>query len=1247
MAMAALTSRGNCFACAPVPHADLQAKRTHKPRNVSARPLVGRLGNAALIFQQLRPPQSLSPRQWASKALRKQPPASPVAAITAVGTGGNGEFEKKLPASEFLDDPEVGQRSETGRYLGRKETPVTVVIDGKLLAEGARKAGEAAKKTFWPPNKNWIPFLVAPAALLLALVAARLHQLKSAAVPPSVTTSIAMPLEPRGPAPELRVVGVLGSLPGMATQAAAVDAHPLGQGSLSRENDGMSSAKQVERRVDGQLARNDNRDPHIPRPQAPAKPIHELSDMDFYDQLQKEAEIEARVRQAQGFPMKDETKFGVFDEEERTVMQELVDSGELDADTQKKLEELLAQEAGNSKMRKAAQRALGKRVRKARAGGRSPVSDKDIKELEEAVASGMLDEKVQKDVEAFLEEEREFQKELEENKYDDADYDISEYLEEEEDPELEALIRQMVESGEFEMPADEDDDEEEAAPFGQGSADVDSDMFDENEMFDDLDEDWTDEHEEPSSSGAATGGSKQGQKGAQATDGGAQKGGGQNRRVTGLRELTDKLGLTMPAGESGRDWEAELRKKNLARIGPFDFANSDKNEADKGPTPQAEAAKPSSSSEAEEALRKIAETTSAEQLGSDGAPFQGKEFPFSEAFQEATEAAWGAEHPEEVRESSGEADAERVEREAGGVAEVQVAAVRRSGTTEDGQERVEEEIVIRVGETEDSGAGSPGDADATIVLSTSQDGTVEDLEEGNTGAGAAPNSDSAAASSPGSPAADERASSSAGAGMTLAGEDVTPLVELLQSREGDEAYAQGTSWGTYDELSPMKRRWQVWADRQSNQVRLGSARVKLIDSRDIKFSAKEPAMEGNRHFVYQVLYNGKRYALKMSKRPQDRGTQHLLVDEATNLAAAQAPNVIALQGVVRDLGSLPIYRLGRVGGPLMTSEQLAQGVKNGTVEELQSAVLPDGSKRLVKAILAEGSGERSPNVYGILMEYAEGSDLQAQMDKAGPGHSVNVDEAWHIFRQLAVGLGEVHAAKLAHNNVDLSNVLLVRDDSQASGVRCCWSGLSLAKKTDNHGNVRLSTEERLARLMRQDDYYQAPELTDESAAVLYNGFKADTYSLGKAFLLLVGDEYEAQASAESEAVRDMDLMFGMTLQPEPEDRATSVEVMEFTRQKELEAIERWREKEDEKLQEMARAGLPKTDEEIVLENMMDEDPNELREVEEAAYAALVEEMRKRQAAALEQSEGQGQGLTGRGKREAGRSASQAASNRTK
>lgn len=235
----------------------------------------------------------------------------------------------------------------------------------------------------------------------------------------------------------------------------------------------------------------------------------------------------------------------------------------------------------------------------------------------------------------------------------------------------------------------------------QSSADAENESFDENE----LDEDWAEECEEPSSSGAAGGGSKQEQKGAQATDGGPQKSGGQNKRVTGLRDLTDKLGLTMPAGESGRDWEAELRKKNLARIGPFDFGNSDKEKGDKGSTPQGEMATPSTPTELEEALRKSTETRNIEQPAGNSAPSQGKEFPFSEAFQEATEVAWSTEYPGEAREGSEGAEAGSVEREAGGVAAVEVAAVRRSGNAGDGQEQVEEEIVIRVEETEDSGAG--------------------------------------------------------------------------------------------------------------------------------------------------------------------------------------------------------------------------------------------------------------------------------------------------------------------------------------------------------------------------------------------------------------------------------------------------------------------------------------------------------------------------------------------------------------
>jgi hypothetical protein len=60
----------------------------------------------------------------------------------------------------------------------------------------------------------------------------------------------------------------------------------------------------------------------------------------------------------------------------------------------------------------------------------------------------------------------------------------------------------------------------------------------------------------------------------------------------------------------------------------------------------------------------------------------------------------------------------------------------------------------------------------------------------------------------------------------------------------------------------------------------------------------------------------------------------------------------------------------------------------------------DGSKVTVKSILAEESGERAPNVHGILMDYAEGSDLAAQVEKAAAEHKMSVDEAWHVFRQV-------------------------------------------------------------------------------------------------------------------------------------------------------------------------------------------------------------------------------------------------------
>lgn len=227
---------------------------------------------------------------------------------------------------------------------------------------------------------------------------------------------------------------------------------------------------------------------------------------------------------------------------------------------------------------------------------------------------------------------------------------------------------------------------------------------DESADLDDLEQDLEEEIEKASSSGEVNGKPHDEQSGT-----GGQSGGGQNKRVAGLRELTDKLGLTLPAGESGRDWDAELRNKKLARIGPFDFGNS----GEKRPPLPADAGKPSFSSVAEEASAGSAQATSAEERGAKaGSSGQAKEFPFSEAFREATQLARSAEYPDEVLGSSRQSAGGDVEMEAGappgGVAEVQIEAVERSEVTGRGPERMEEEIVIRVLDEEDAGSTGGG-----------------------------------------------------------------------------------------------------------------------------------------------------------------------------------------------------------------------------------------------------------------------------------------------------------------------------------------------------------------------------------------------------------------------------------------------------------------------------------------------------------------------------------------------------------
>lgn len=193
---------------------------------------------------------------------------------------------------------------------------------------------------------------------------------------------------------------------------------------------------------------------------------------------------------------------------------------------------------------------------------------------------------------------------------------------------------------------------------------------------------FTKENQTPSSE--KTGGSsKDKEKGGPASDSdnSGKKGGGENKRVRGLRELTDKLGLTVRAGEAVPDWEAELKKKNLARIGPFDFGTKKKDAGSGLP----------------------ASTEAAQAVPSDEAIIKSMEAISTERRADQAEASAG---------SRGDAAAEGSSRGAAwpgeAVAAVQIAAAESRRVTGDGQERREGEIVFRVVEAEEPMSSGPG-----------------------------------------------------------------------------------------------------------------------------------------------------------------------------------------------------------------------------------------------------------------------------------------------------------------------------------------------------------------------------------------------------------------------------------------------------------------------------------------------------------------------------------------------------------
>ena len=71
--------------------------------------------------------------------------------------------------------------------------------------------------------------------------------------------------------------------------------------------------------------------------------------------------------------------------------------------------------------------------------------------------------------------------------------------------------------------------------------------------------------------------------------------------------------------------------------------------------------------------------------------------------------------------------------------------------------------------------------------------------------------------------------------------------------------------------------------------------------------------------------------------------------------------------------------------------------------------------------------EQSESTLCIVMEYADGGDLQSKINKLKNTRTfMSEGEIWNIFFQLVTGLNALHKAKIVHRDIKCANVFLTK-----------------------------------------------------------------------------------------------------------------------------------------------------------------------------------------------------------------------------
>jgi serine/threonine protein kinase len=136
--------------------------------------------------------------------------------------------------------------------------------------------------------------------------------------------------------------------------------------------------------------------------------------------------------------------------------------------------------------------------------------------------------------------------------------------------------------------------------------------------------------------------------------------------------------------------------------------------------------------------------------------------------------------------------------------------------------------------------------------------------------------------------------------------------------------------------------------------------------------------------------------------------------------------------------------------------------------------------------------DRDGDHYFLVMEYVDGANLQAIVDRHGP---LSVPRAAHYLRQAAQGLQHLHEKGLVHRDIKPANILLDRQGA----IKLL--DLGLARSLRDHASDGQSDPPAAKNLLGTEDYL-APEQIVNSDDV---DIRADLYSLGATlYFLLAG-----------------------------------------------------------------------------------------------------------------------------------------------